>query len=390
MALTITTKPAYPVPGRVRVTFVPSSTVNYVRIWSTVAPEGSEYRERLDASSTVASAARALVYEHYTKEIWQPFLTVGGRYTFKIQEYTRDTDEGAFELDPRGAPQETKVGAEQTLTLYIGELITQKITTRDLDDSIEFVFYVFDDTIRETSLQVHGVKSPGYRRSTSERLRLASQNTSVVAKMDLLTGSTVTSAIGNLAPLIQELRTELNTHMLNSGSYHTPADTENAAKVLGTPVNSTLQGAIFLGTLEIQAAFINHVSNVPDQTHETASGVKNSDYDSLPFMKPPRSVADCTAALADLARCAARHYVTTAVHRGNTDATPALTATLGLLGDVHKAFFESIQLTASAPPPAQSGTWKALQHGFGLERRLIRSSTSLDTDELFGPDRGKL
>lgn len=368
MALSITTKPAYPVPGRVRVNFTPSASVNYVRVWCTAAPEGSDYRASLERFGTVASDARVVVFEGYTKEEWQPFLTVGGRYSFEAQEYTRDTDEGAYRFDPRGAPTETKVGAEQSVDIYVGEQVTQKLTTQDLGDSIEFTYFVFNDTVRETTLNIHGINSPSYINPTSERMRLAAQATAVQSAAGAMVDQTTTTVFGDIAALIEEIRVDLSAHMEDL-TYHSAVDTENR-----DGVRKISRSSIVSPVRKFMSHFDNHIRNTPNEVHEDGSAVVNSDANSALFATIPTSVADAVAALADIIRATDRHYASAVPHKATTDSR-ATTTTLGLIVATHNAFWDALEITAGVPPVGQPGAFVAARYGY-------------DVNPTFGPQGG--
>jgi hypothetical protein len=149
---TLSTVPAYPPPNwETRVTFtLTESNTNWVRVWVTAAPEGSELRAKLDAK---AALNRFEVYAGPggANALWKQTFGVGGKYTLVAQEYTRGATEfgGGYQNDARGAQTETKVGAESTLSLHIGQRLTSTISAGA--DSVDLALWVWDAKSRRPS-----------------------------------------------------------------------------------------------------------------------------------------------------------------------------------------------------------------------------------------------
>lgn len=168
----VTTKPALLVPGlQCRVRFTPV-TGNFVRVWVTDAPLGSQLKAQVEANAD----NRVRITE--LKELkeggaisfeWTFTPDKGGKYLLAIQEYQKGTDfGGGFSDDPDALQKEVEVNAEDTSkTVTVCQRLTQRMGTAD--DGATLVVYVSDDTIRSTQLEVHGEKSPAIIEPTSAR-----------------------------------------------------------------------------------------------------------------------------------------------------------------------------------------------------------------------------
>src|SRR6185369_12938032 len=152
----VATTPTYPIPGReTRVIFTISA--NFVRVWCTVAPEGSELANKLK----LTTQNRVLVYQGDGGQHnpWRFNADKGGKYTLVTQEYTRGTAYGGgYQGDPNGVESETKSGSETTLSLFIGQRMTSTIGIAP--DSATLVLWVWDGNIRPTTLATQGENSP--------------------------------------------------------------------------------------------------------------------------------------------------------------------------------------------------------------------------------------
>jgi hypothetical protein len=328
---TLTTNPTYPVPTRAceLVFTLTEAATNFVRVWVTIAPEGSE----LDIQLTRERKTRLEVYAG-NGDAEFPFAFTpdkGGKYTFVAQEYTKGNAVGGdYEDDPRGAPAETKVGSEATLSLYIGQRLTQKLGTGG--DTATLALWVWNDTIRATTVEVHGELSPAIESgsASSQAAKNAAESTSVLAAVAALAGVAVDTAIGTMSSLVSNFAARWNVHV-GSAAFHANADTVNpmpaGLSTASEPGNlrEFVNQALLLmrqhftnddGTGEIDAADYHHVDT------------KVNDWASMPIVPSVNSVQESYAGFAELHRCYEAHRIAAnVVTHVASQAQSSLTAT---------------------------------------------------------------
>jgi hypothetical protein len=193
---TLATMPVYAPPVReTQVIFTLTGTgANFVRVWVTVAPPDSELRAKLEQSTQ----SRVEIYkgEGGDKAPLRRKFDKGGKYTLVAQEYTRGASDygGGYEGSPDSAPSETKVGSEVTLELFIGQRMTAEIGSSG--DAATLVLWVWDNTIRATTIAVHGEASPALQSDQPTARALAAiESATVQAALEAIAGVTVDAAI---------------------------------------------------------------------------------------------------------------------------------------------------------------------------------------------------
>lgn len=357
---TLSTSPIYPAAGfSSRLTFgltESGSGSNFVRVWVTAAPVGSEERKQLDAAG---GTNRVEFYADLGDQAPKTFLpVVGGKYTFVAQEYTR-ASRGGYERDPSGAGAETKVGTEATLTLHVGQRVTQATGTDS--NRAEIVFWVWDDTVRRTFAAQHGEDSPRITaQNPSDRSRAAMESSTVVAALTALIDQDVDDVIGDPAALISNFHTRWNAHVA-SASFHGAADSDNAL-LQGLATASSLEGLVsFVNkSLEVMRRhYTNDDGTGPDSAgYHDVSG-KVHDWDNMPLFTSVQDPSQAYVGFAELHRSYELHRADTGVH--DSADTTAL-STLPLLMSIHEAFLQVLGDATTAAPPAQSdGVMKLIQ-----------------------------
>ncbi len=132
MTLSASTTPTYPVPKKQLVVTFTASTGNYVRVWATDAPAGSELKQKLIDSES----ARYQVHEGKASDPWKWTPDKGGVYVFRAQEYTRGGIDtlGGYLGSPESYGTETKIPSaidgytpETPLTIYVGQRMETKL-----------------------------------------------------------------------------------------------------------------------------------------------------------------------------------------------------------------------------------------------------------------------
>jgi hypothetical protein len=362
---TLATVPTYPVPGRqMRVTFtLTGPSANYYRAWVTDAPAGSELRKRLNDTGVT----RTQVAEGDAATVWEFEPDRGGCYRVLVQEYTLGASDhgGGYEGDPDAAPSETKVGSETTLALYVGQKMVSQCGAGQ--DTADLVLYVWDATIRSTTLDAHGEVSPRIENASSPRASMAAVSPNTVTALAALSDVAVTTAIGTIATIVNDLISNFNSH-LSQGSVHQANDTDNDINVgfrdaqtpntLARTVSECLtrwrQHMTNDNGLGIGLAGTDPSTDPPDVTpapYHDVGGAK-IDWTNLPVMTSVGDLSSAYRAIGDLWRCHEAHRVNTGVH-DTSDTTNDLAALPALL-TVHRRFFEAIAAISPTVPDSQS------------------------------------
>lgn len=357
----LSTEPTYPVPGRkMRVVFaLTESGTDYLRVWVTDAPQGSELKKELDDSGK----ARSQVFEGDGNSAWEFAPDRGGCYRLTVQEYTRgaSTHGGAYEDDPNAAPSETKVGSESSLTLYVGQKLVSQLGVGG--DVADLVLYVFDSTIRATTLEIQGEVSPRIENPSSDRARSAMVDSSVQTNLAALDGDVVATAIGTVSTIASDIVTNFNSH-LDQASVHQNDDEDNGVNPgFGSAVTPETMPRVLTETLtKMRRHMLNDAGSGPGTVNDGADppvltpyhdvGGAKFDWTNLPLFVSVGDTASSYRALADIWRAYEAHRVSTTVHDA-ADSTNDLAALPALL-TVHRYFFAALAALTPTVPDTQS------------------------------------
>ncbi len=362
---TLSTVPVYPPPNReTRLTFtLTESATNFVRVWVTDAPEGSELRAKLDSSTDPLNRYQFHAGPGGASAPVRETFEVGGKYTFVAQEYTKGASDfgGGYQGDPDGDPTETKVGAETTLSFYVGQRM--KSTIQAEADSVDLVLWVWNETIRATSADPHGEVSPALIKENPNPRELAAiESTAVQTALAALVDVTAATAIGTIATILGSgaggFIKEWNDHVADA-AVHEDADADNDLPV---GLANAASAANLADTITAILPFVTwHYTNDANQggsatgrdsgNYHNVSGKKN-DNTNMPIVKSVNSPSDAYWACADLWRSYEAHRVSTAVH-DSADVTNVLT-TLPLLLQVAYQVFTVWASIAPTVPDTQS------------------------------------
>lgn len=373
---TLAVLPTYPIPGAqfaASFTLTESGT-NYVRVWCTAAPDGSELDKKLD--ETAASSPRVLVYEGdgttAAKDMpWRAKLDKGGVYTLVAQEYTKGTGfGGGYQDDDRANLEETKVGSEATLSLYIGQRFTSTVGTNP--DTAKLVFWVFNNTIRQTTLALHGESTPAVTNPATARAKTAATCAAVAAELSPLIGMAVSTALAtsSLDVTLADFITRFNAHIARTtGSTHANADADNAivTDLAGMPTPTSLPSFVNEALRRLRQHMTNDSGSgvgSATSTYHSPGAVDTADMTNLPLVRSTSSADDGYAAFADLYRAYEAHRVNTAVH-GAADNVNSLAAIPQLM-QVNQRFLESLASTAPTAAPGET-TAIALLKNWGFK-----------------------
>lgn len=356
----LTTLPPYPVPGRdCQLSFVlTESGTNYLRIWITDAPEGSAEKAKLDKDG----GTRIPFYTGDAKAItFKP--EAGGVYKLTCQEYVKGSGYGgAYEGDPNGAPSETKVGAEVTVDLVVGQRVTQTLGYGA--DTATLVWWIFGAHVRATTLATHGEDTPAVVEPTSLRAQIAAKDPTVLVYAGNSANSLVTDLVGDISAIAADIVGKLHAHQIYPTPHHT-TDTDNIlpdglATSVGPKNLAEVMNRVF-------AIFRAHLTNVDGNDggdigsapfHQLTS-ITRSDRTNLPIVESVGDLAQAYASIGDYVRCHEGHLANLAVH-SSADGANNLISMPGLVR-LHRYFFAALAaLAPTVPPTMNSGVVTAV------------------------------
>lgn len=381
MTISLTTTPTYALPGdAVPLVATVDTAANFVRLWCTDAPVGSVYRQQLDKTTTArleitppnAPAAGGIS----PGVAFNAQLEVGGRYTFIGQEYTLGASDygGGYSNAPDAYKSETKLGGEQTLYVYIGQRMTHRLGSSAYGTA-SLVVYAWNDTIRATTLEVHGVLSPAIINPSTPRALSAASASGVQTQLALFKDAAVTTLFPNLATLVAEMVLDIPKHMKNTGgTFHkntttglaTP-DSDNSPEIgylssrCSTPVGLARAANV------IYSRLLQHMHNGTDGSSRYHS---DTDFTNALLCDGGGSDADTSlsvAAIADIYRVYEAHRADATSHDA-ADGVNTLGTVLGPLLSLHKEFFAAMAtLTPTTAGGTQTAVTRLNAYGFRLE-----------------------
>lgn len=366
----LSTSPTYLAAGkqaRITVTLTESGT-NFVRIWCTIAPTGSELALKLAAGSL----NRVQVYEgDGGAKTWTTTFDKGGKYTFVAQEYTRGSAwGGGYQGDDQGGLSETKVGSEASLTLHLGQAMEQKIGVGA--DTGTLVLWVWDGTIRATTIAEYGEKTPAIVRRSTARASTAADDANTAAALSALVGVGWSTAVGDITTLVAQIRTKQNAHnSLTSGSVHAGADTINVilSENAGAPTPTELATFVNDAIQKFRRHRLNDAElGTGSASYHSPSGNDTGDFTNMPLFRSVGSLEEAYAGLADLWRAHEAHRVSTTAH-GAADNTNSLPSISGTILNVHRYFLASLAALAPTSAPAESDAAVNLAAKAGFKKR---------------------
>ena len=375
MAITLITTPTYALPSdAVPLKATVDTAANFLRLWCVDAPEGSAYKKRLNdvaAGRIEITPPNAPAAGGISPGVVFPAqLDVGGRYTFAAQEYTlgATTYGGGYSIAPAAFKTETPIGAEQTLTIDIGQRMTHRLGCSAYGTA-QLLVYVWGGYIRETTMEVHRVVSPAIVNAATPRALSAASASAVKTQLALFIDADVTTLATNLQSLINELSTDLPLHFTNNmAAYHGSADNDNGTEISDLPSQLTTPNAVAKAAGVLYSRFRNHMSNGPlGATHYHRNG---ADFAHALICDPTPSEADMAftfAIIADVVRCYEAHRVDVIPHLV-ADVNHPIATVLGPLLTLHREFFTALaSFSPTVAGGVQPGVAKLGSYGFKLE-----------------------
>jgi hypothetical protein len=359
---TVATTPLYPIPARPALVVFSFSTgaSNYIRAWCTVAPEGSELANRIAANKL----NRALVYqdEGGDKHPWRFAFDRGGKYTFLVQEYEKGNHwGGGYEGDPRGAPTETKVGSEDTLTLYVAQRLTQELGAGP--DRATLALFIHNDTIVQTSIATHGEATPTIVDPTSDRARVASYGTAITAAVLTLVGQTSSTAVGTPGSVVDNMIGDFVAHAADV-AFHENADDQSDLDEDYSGSDSLAGVAKALNKLRTRLS--QHMQNSKENAPANPEYALPGGFDIhvgptgnrmdlqnvlLPVTADEKRPATIHAGIGDFWRAYEAHRVADMHDASDTTNTLAALVRINL---IHKEFMASLAALSPTAQPGQS------------------------------------
>lgn len=356
---TLASLPQHPIPAlQADIVFtLTQANTNFVRVWCATAPTGSKLDTELKKSD--ATSPRVRVYEGAggSNQPWQFTPDVGGTYSLFAQEYTKGTAfTGGYDGDTRANQVETKVGSEASLSLYVGQKLSCQVGTSQ--DHATLTFYVFNDTIRQTTIATHGVATPSLDAPNSPRAKTAVRTSAVTSAVNALISSPTTAenARGTdtqIATLIADIWNKTMGHYVNA-TVHPHTDTFNAIGVSFLP-NAIAPDSVPLFLNQALKSLKQHYTNDKDGTGPgSASGVEFhksglSDLVNATLVRNANDGNDDLNALADIVGSYEAHRVDTTVHN-SADTTNNISATVPPIIDIMRKFLAAVR--ASTPGAA--------------------------------------
>lgn len=354
MAITLTTVPTYPVPGKkVRVTFVSTYHGNWIRVAITAAPKASSWAKELENSPDT----RKRVYEGDSSQEWiADCFDAPGIYTLYLEDLTKGTPYGgSYAGDPLGNPTET-INGSSSVYLAFGQKLTAIVGTAQ--DNATLTTWVWTTTIRPTVASEYSTDevTPSLTAHSSPRARNACQASAVTTQLAALSNQSAQTVTGTWSTIIDNIIDKFNAHCA-SATFHAVADTYNQIlpeyKTPATPERTSEVLAY------VRRKFEAHCKNDND-TSGTVGSVschKKGDWNNLPIVTGPSDPLSNGLNMADLWRCYENHRASTAVHN-SADSTNTL-STLPALLELYRLIL--VELAKSTPSVASTENQGAIE-----------------------------
>jgi hypothetical protein len=353
--------------------FTPT-TGNFVRVWVTAAPKGSKLEGRLALDTQNARVqvwGDAAKGEGGVSDTWHVELDKGGAYVFTLQEYQRggSSFQGGYEGDPSGYTTETKIGAEVSQSIYIGERMSMRLGTGS-HGFADLIVYAWAGTIRQTTIALHEETTPAVLNPTTRRAEAAVYSSTVAASVAALIDLPTADLLPNIDALIDEMIDAIPDHFGNVGGVWHGAlgvpDTINGTEIANLPRAPTVPEGFARAAQVLRLRLSRHMENESDGSESDRHTYPDFANALIAQSPPPGSSNPATiwAAIADVWRAYEAHRQLAAVHNV-ADTTNRLLTTLDPLLVIHRDFLEAmLPLSPTAPSIANPGVTDLAQLGF--------------------------
>lgn len=321
MSVTITTEPTYIIPGKPTQVIATASDGNWVDVVLTAAPKASALAKRLEdeeRSELQLWSSQTGIKHEFT-------FDVAGRYVCTVREITKSgvTFHGGYSNDPDGLRTETIFGTE-SYSFVVGQKLTASLAIGR--ESGTLALYVWDSTIRATTVPIHGEKTPRVD-ATSEKMKIASESSTVTTALAALDGVAATTAVGSFATVGSDIIATFNSHITGT-TVHYAADTDNSIVSDFAGASNTV--GLTETLTQMAAKFRAHMLNDAGTGYGIGSAAYHSagDWNDLPAVTGASDTLNTGVMLASLWHSYESHRVASP-HKGNDsantlDALPAL------------------------------------------------------------------
>lgn len=368
MAVTVTTSPEYPIPkserapkASARLSFSCSGGGDFVRVFVTDAPPGSEYRRKLDASGT----SQIQIHSGNAADTFELSVDKGGKYTLSVQEIAKGAAAygGGYSTAPDGHQTETLIGTTATAVSF-GSRLSMQVGNNE--DKCTLVTYAWEDTFRETTVAIHGEKSPALISPSSPRARNAALHADVVTALAALIDVDADVALTALGTVINDLRAKINAHLVFG--VHVATDTVNTIGLSFSSTDSPKGAAD--GAAETAKKLRLHMqtdagTGVGTGTWHKQLAIVTADLKNLQIADTDTRRPGLLNLVADVWRAYEAHRVNTTAHAGSSDTTNTATALPQLL-NLCRHFFAALATASPTAPATENGAVTYLVQNAGM------------------------
>jgi hypothetical protein len=226
MAVNFTQYPLYPVPGRPARIGITVGVGNYARLYMTDAPQKSAWYAKIKAQA----ALRVLAHQGDARTPWDFTPDASGKYVFKAQDITKGAAfYGGRQLgDPAGFNSETINGGESSLTIIVGSQLDMPCGAGKDRGTIRL--WMFGDTCRATTVEMHGEATPAIIKARTPRLEKAARVAAVTLALENLVNQTSTTLVGSTGvdTILDNCIAQIYAHEQDAGPvWHNAFDHNN-------------------------------------------------------------------------------------------------------------------------------------------------------------------
>jgi hypothetical protein len=328
MAVTLTTRPQYPLPEREIVASFSATLGDYVRVFCVAAPEGSEQRATIEADND----APILLHEGDVGSNWRFTPGMPGRYQLHIVELDRNVTAhaGGWEWDSASVRPEANVGTTFD-SIVVGRPYSQVVGWGENTGQLKL--HLWDAYVRTVTKLSSGEDSPRLDAAVA-----AMKTASIDAAVAALGGVSMSALAASLATVASNWAAAFNAHCGNSGgAWHPTADTVN---VVPSPLSTAVGQPAALVAL-FQSALRGHVLGYAAGNTPSTTGWGRGAYHgattshTIPQAPAPTSPAETFVALGELVLCYELHCASGSPAHSAADSANMVTVPTGTLLDVH-------------------------------------------------------
>lgn len=306
MSVTIATRPIYPLPGDVTVSFT-ATAGDAVRCWMLDAPDGSQSK-----ADVTKAGGPVMVYEGDADRAWSWQPDASGIYVVRVDELSWDVTgyRGGCRIAPERAVSE-QVVSQQTVKVIVGATLQQGLGWGTTTGKL--TIHLFDSTVRRLTQPINGQDSPRLDPGSSSTLN----TTEVQAAIAGLAGYTESVLLSSAPAILGALITQFNSHIASTG-YHSTADTSNAVPSAMTTLTSAK--GLAQAVTALQDSLGRHVRDYKLGTTPADTGFGKGGYHAalstvgLPQAPAPAGAVGLYAAIGDLLTACVAHFADDDAH----------------------------------------------------------------------------